>query len=153
MSEQLTIVRIIDLEQAIQTIIQDARIPEKLRTALAVYQDRRGDLNNREIGVLRTNQAPATLPARTIRSSLAAVSQRCNARNARRENLDNDCSTAIRQEIKLALWHNDESLDWSIEINGLRHEHVTSEVMEALVECAVIVAETSVTRVLGQRPQ
>jgi hypothetical protein len=37
-------------------------------------------------------------------------------------------------------------LDWSIEINGLRHEHVTSEIIETLVECAVIVAEKSLTR-------
>jgi hypothetical protein len=50
------------------------------------------------------------------------------------------------QEIKIDLWHNDEALDWSIEINGLRHEHVTSEIMETLVECAFIVAENSLTR-------
>jgi hypothetical protein len=50
------------------------------------------------------------------------------------------------QQIKIDLWHNDEALDWSIEINGLRHEHVTSEIMETLVECALIVAEKSLTR-------
>jgi hypothetical protein len=50
------------------------------------------------------------------------------------------------QQIKIDLWHNDEMLDWSIEINGLRHEHVTSEIIETLVECAVIVAEKSLTR-------
>jgi hypothetical protein len=49
------------------------------------------------------------------------------------------------QQIKIDLWHNDEALDWSIEIDGLRHEHVTSEVMETLVECALIVAEKSLT--------
>jgi hypothetical protein len=48
-------------------------------------------------------------------------------------------------QIKIDLWHNTEALDWSIEINGLRHEHVTSEVIETLVECAVIVAEKSLT--------
>jgi hypothetical protein len=48
--------------------------------------------------------------------------------------------------IKIDLWHNYEALDWSIEINGLRHEHVTSEVIETLVECALIVAEKSLTR-------
>jgi hypothetical protein len=49
------------------------------------------------------------------------------------------------KELKIDLSHNYESLDWSIEINGLRHEHVTSEIMEDLVECALIVAETTLT--------
>ena len=53
-------------------------------------------------------------------------------------------------QIKIDLWHNDEMLDWSIEINGLRHEHVTSEVIETLVECALIVAERSLTRPVTQ---
>jgi hypothetical protein len=53
-------------------------------------------------------------------------------------------------QIKIDLWHNDEALDWSIEINGLRHEHVTSEVIETLVECALIVAERSLTRPITQ---
>jgi hypothetical protein len=35
--------------------------------------------------------------------------------------------------------------DWSVVINGQRHEHVTTEVVEALVECELIVAETSLT--------
>jgi hypothetical protein len=35
--------------------------------------------------------------------------------------------------------------DWSIVINGQRHEHVTSEVLEALVECKLIVAQTFLT--------
>jgi hypothetical protein len=50
------------------------------------------------------------------------------------------------QQIRINLWHNDEAQDWSIEINGLCHEHVTSEIVEALVECALIVAEKSLTR-------
>jgi hypothetical protein len=53
------------------------------------------------------------------------------------------------QQITIDLWHNDELLDWSIEINGLRHEHVTSEVAETLVECAMIVAEKSLTRTIA----
>jgi hypothetical protein len=152
MSEQLTIVDIVPLDQAIQTVIQDVRIPEKLRTALAVYQDLWGDLDNREIGLLRAKQTAATSPQKTICSSLTAVSKHCNARNARREDLDYECR-AIREEITIGLSHNDESLDWSVQINGLRHEHVTSEVMEALVECALILAQMSLTRTLGQRPQ
>jgi hypothetical protein len=54
------------------------------------------------------------------------------------------------RQIKIDLWHNDEALDWSIEINGLRNEHVTSEILEALVECALIVAEGSlISKVTG----
>ena len=49
----------------------------------------------------------------------------------------------VMQEIKIKLWRNDQAQDWSIEINGLLHEHVSSEIMEDLVECALIVAETS----------
>jgi hypothetical protein len=49
------------------------------------------------------------------------------------------------QQIKINLWHNDEAMDWSIEVNGLRNEHVTSEIIESLVECALIVAEKSLT--------
>jgi hypothetical protein len=54
------------------------------------------------------------------------------------------------KELKIDLSHNYEAQDWSVEINGLRHEHVTSEVLEALVECALIVAETSLTKPLTQ---
>ena len=49
------------------------------------------------------------------------------------------------KQINIDLWLNDEVQDWSIEINGLRHEHVTSEIMEDLVECALIVAERTLT--------
>jgi hypothetical protein len=54
------------------------------------------------------------------------------------------------KELKIDLSHNYEAQDWSVEINGLRHEHVTSEVVEALVESALIVAETSLTNPLTQ---
>jgi hypothetical protein len=120
MTEQRTTVRIIALEQAIQTVVHDLRVPEKLRTALAVYQDVSNDPNYHEIDTPRTEQ---TEPA------------------------------CLGKPIHLILWHNNESLDWSIEIDGQRHEHVTSEVMEALVECALIVAQMSLTRASAQRPQ
>jgi len=120
MTEQRTIVRIMTLEEAVRTVIHDLRVPEKLRTALAVYQDVSNDPNNHEIDTLWTEQ---TEPA------------------------------CLGKAIHLILWHNDESLDWSIEIDGQRHEHVTSEVMESLVECALIVAQMSLTRTLAQRPQ
>jgi hypothetical protein len=47
------------------------------------------------------------------------------------------------QELGIKLWRNDGVEDWSIEINGLRHEHVCAQEMEELVEAAMIVAERS----------
>jgi hypothetical protein len=47
------------------------------------------------------------------------------------------------KEINLQIWRNEEAGDWSIAINGLRHEHVTSQTLEDLVEHAVIVTEKS----------
>jgi hypothetical protein len=152
MTEPLTIVRLMALEQAIQMVIHDRRIPENLRKALAVYQDRRGDQNNRAIGTLRAEHIEPTCLPKTIRSSGAEVCQRRNSRIARQESRNCEFNLAT-QEIGISLWHNDESLDWSIEIDGLRHEHVTSEIMEALVECALIVAQMSLARALAQRPQ
>jgi hypothetical protein len=50
------------------------------------------------------------------------------------------------ERLKIDLWLNDDAHDWSVRIDGLCHEHVTSEDVEALVECALIVAENSLTR-------
>ena len=44
------------------------------------------------------------------------------------------------------MWSNEEARDWSIEINGTRHEHIPSCIMEYLVECAMIVAQTFMTQ-------
>ena len=56
------------------------------------------------------------------------------------------------QEINIRIWLN-ETQDWSIEINGLRHEHVSTHVMEDLVEAAMIVAENSLSEAATRRPQ
>jgi hypothetical protein len=45
------------------------------------------------------------------------------------------------QEIKIRFWRNAKAQDWSVEINGLRHEHVSSEILEDLVETALIAGE------------
>jgi hypothetical protein len=44
-------------------------------------------------------------------------------------------------EIKLKVWLDDQAGDWSVEINGVRHEHVTSEILEDLVEVELIKAQ------------
>jgi hypothetical protein len=55
------------------------------------------------------------------------------------------------QKLDIVLWMNDQRDDWSIEVNGLRHEHVSSQVVEDLVECALIVAETSLMETAGPK--
>jgi hypothetical protein len=151
MTEQRIIVRVDSLEQAIQTVIHDRRIPQRLRIALAFYQ--RAELNRRGISMLAGG--PTEPPGMPTTFSLADVFPPYSSRSSTDGACDNlNCVTAtIEQEIQVRFWHNDESLDWSIEINGQLHEHVTSETMEALVECAVIVAETSLTRALTSRTQ
>ena len=47
------------------------------------------------------------------------------------------------QEIRVRLWRNSEAKDWSVDIDGLLHEHISSEILEALVECALVAAEGS----------
>jgi hypothetical protein len=47
------------------------------------------------------------------------------------------------KELNIQIWRNEEAGDWSVVINGLRYEHISSQILEDLVECAVIVAENS----------
>ena len=50
------------------------------------------------------------------------------------------------KELNLQIWRNEEVGDWSVVINGLCYEHISSQILEDLVECAVIVAENSLTK-------
>ncbi len=45
------------------------------------------------------------------------------------------------EEIRIRLWLDERCEDWHVEINGLRHAHVSSHCLEDLVEAAVIRAE------------
>jgi hypothetical protein len=56
------------------------------------------------------------------------------------------------QEIKIKIWLNAAD-DWSIEINGLRHDHVSSQIMEAFVETSMVMAEKSLIEAASRRPQ
>jgi hypothetical protein len=47
------------------------------------------------------------------------------------------------REINIKLWRDDELMDWSMEINGRFHEHVSDEGLTDLVEGALIVAAKS----------
>lgn len=151
MTEQQTIVRVDALENAIETVLRDLRVPKRLRTALAAYQNRRAGLNNRGLSLLPGRSSGLSKGS----GGGADVCQCDNSRGSSDEDrtILSRVRTTIEQGIEIQMWLNDESLDWSVEINGQRHEHVTSEVMEALVECAVIVAEGSIMRVLVTRPQ
>ena len=55
------------------------------------------------------------------------------------------------QKLNVTLWMNPVE-DWSVEINGLRYEHVSAEVMENLVECALIVAQKSLIEAATRLP-
>jgi hypothetical protein len=50
------------------------------------------------------------------------------------------------REINITLRRNEEVHDWSIEINGRLHEHVSSEDLTCLVEGALIIAATSLVQ-------
>jgi hypothetical protein len=52
-------------------------------------------------------------------------------------------------EIHIKLQRNDELKDWSIEIHGRLHEHVSNEVLTDRVEGALIVAAKSLTQASG----
>jgi hypothetical protein len=150
MSEQHTIVRVDALENAIETVLHDLRVPKRLRTALAAYQNERAGLNSRGLSLLQGGSSGLSNG-----SGGADVCQCDNSLGSSDEDrtILSRVRTTIEQGIEIQMWLNDESLDWSVEINGQRHEHVTGEVMEALVECAVIVAEASVMKLLVLRPQ
>jgi hypothetical protein len=56
------------------------------------------------------------------------------------------------QETNIKIWLN-AAHDWSIEINGLRHDHVSSQIMEAFVETSMVMAEKSLIEAASRRPQ
>jgi hypothetical protein len=150
MTEPRHLERVDSFETAIETLLHDLRVPKRLRGALAAYQIQRAALDNRGLSLLRGG------------SSGLSKGSDADAGVCRCDNLspfDEDCGsssracTTIEQRVEIKMWLNDDSLDWSVEINGQRHEHVTSEIMEALVECALIVAQTSLTQVVAARPQ
>ena len=49
-------------------------------------------------------------------------------------------------EIKIRMWRNDETEDWSLAINGQFHEHVSTGSLTGLVEGALIVAAKSLMK-------
>jgi hypothetical protein len=145
MSKQSTIVRTDPLKQAIQTVIQDIRIPKDLRTALGVYQNQRADLNNHGISVV-----PPKPTRLTTGFHLADARQPDNLRSCED---GSGVFTDLVRGMDVQMWINIEALDWSVEINGYRHEHITTDIMEALIECAVIQTIRSVMKTFSARPQ
>jgi hypothetical protein len=151
---QLTTVPIDNLEQAIKIVIHDARIPKTLRTALGVYGAQSAELNKSEVGTMRYGKTEPTRRPGIIGSS-DSEPRPCNSPSfAHEDSLLLSCeSAAIDQRLMLRIQYNKQSLDWSVEINELRHEGITKDDMEALVECAVIFAEMKIIRALCQRLQ
>ena len=64
---------------------------------------------------------------------------------------DGDCRDRVvaMREIHIKLQRNDELKDWSMEINGRLHEHVSDEGLTDLVEGALIVAAKSLIQSSG----
>jgi hypothetical protein len=56
------------------------------------------------------------------------------------------------QEINVKLWRNHGQQDWSVEINGKRYESVAIELIEELMERALIDAEESLIEATARRP-
>ncbi len=56
------------------------------------------------------------------------------------------------RQITITLRLNTVTRHWSLEIDGERYEQVTVDLIEALVECQLILAEKSLTRLHGSTP-
>jgi hypothetical protein len=50
------------------------------------------------------------------------------------------------REINIKLWRNEELRDWSMEIDGRFHEHISNEGLTDLVEGALIIAAKSLVQ-------
>ena len=50
------------------------------------------------------------------------------------------------KHIHIILSHNDETRDWSVEIDGYLHAHISTEVIEALVEWKLMESYTLLER-------
>lgn len=150
MTQQRNISCVGDLDKAIEAVVQDLSVPKELRTALAVYQSQQARSKRRGPSLL-----PGRSPGLSKGSGIADVCQPAGPPSGVRDptTVNSRTRMTMTQGIEIQMWLNDESQDWSVEINGQCHEHVTSEVMEALVECAVIIAEASVLRVRVLLPQ
>jgi hypothetical protein len=47
----------------------------------------------------------------------------------------------IMREINIKIWQNDKAKDWSIDLDGALHHHVSARTIDELVEYAVIAAQ------------
>jgi hypothetical protein len=74
-------------------------------------------------------QSPGGRPAKGLKSAVVV-------------DVDTKNGGAMR-EINIKLWRNEELHDWSMEINGRFHQHVSNEGLTDLVESALIVAAKS----------
>src|ERR1700759_2403199 len=148
MTKQSTIVRTDPLEQAIQTVVQDLRIPKDLRIALANSQRERTGPNNHGISVVPSKFAGSSTAFRLAESSQPNTSGSCVD-----SGILNGVRTDLAQRIDIQMWINVESLDWVVEINGHLHKNIPLDFVEALIECAVISAASSVMKTFSARPQ
>jgi hypothetical protein len=142
MTTRSTILQPDTLEKAIQTVIRDGRVPRKLRTALEVYL---AQSNKHGMGTMRS-ETDTTCVRQIISSS--AEPYPCN------DSCLLSCeSIVLEQGRRITMKYNEQSLEWSLDINGKRYERLTSQDMEALIECDVIATEILLMRESRRRPQ
>jgi hypothetical protein len=56
-------------------------------------------------------------------------------------------------EIIIKIWRNELEKDWTVEINGERHEAVTIERAQELAHCSVLDAEDELIAISKKPPQ
>jgi hypothetical protein len=151
-TEHNRVAQIGNLEQAIRTVLHDARISNTLRAALEAYQAHLAELNEPDIGTTRSGQTEYTYPPEIICPS-DPEPYPCNSLSHEGSFLLSCESALIDQGLMLRMEYNKQSFDWSVKINEVRYEGITKEVMEALIECAVIATEMTIMRSPSQRPQ
>jgi hypothetical protein len=47
------------------------------------------------------------------------------------------------KEINIRIWRNDKEQDWSIDVDGALHHHVSAKTIDDLVEYAIVAAQQS----------
>jgi hypothetical protein len=145
MTKHSTIMRTDPLEQAIQTVIQDARTPKNLRTALKVY-GRQWAEEQFEVGTMR--------PEHTELSSEADPYLCDSPSFADEDSFLLSCEKiVIKQGLRIIAIYDKQSLEWSVDINGQRYERLPFKVMEDFIECALVATEVSLRRKSCRRLQ
>ena len=56
------------------------------------------------------------------------------------------------KQIQITVWHNTQQCDWSLQIDGALHRNITTDVLESLVEAALVNAQVSLEDLASRSP-